>query len=303
MSTLSRVAGHSGCKVELLYENQMYLVRKSTSTSAYAERLRKQAIKQQKFRNTNRLNFITTPSVIKQFKDEATYFFDMEYSTFADYVHYLSTANIQDLEFVVEAIISLIHQNIEHSRFEKIAGSVIFEKYNDVKRNILNNPILGESEKICHIFNQSDSIFTDIDTITIPVGQCHGDLTLSNILFSKFENRIILIDFLDSFIETPLMDMVKIRQDTKYRWSYNMLKFNFDKIRMDLILKSIDDKLSGYFCQHSFFLRYYQIFQILNFLRILQYAKNKEITEYLLKTIVSLLEEDQQNELNYTCSR
>ncbi len=29
-----------------------------------------------------------------------------------------------------------------------------------------------------------------------------------------------MIDFLDSFIETPLMDIVKLRQDTKYNWSY-----------------------------------------------------------------------------------
>ena len=44
--------------------------------------------------------------------------------------------------------------------------------------------------------------------IEIPMGKCHGDLTFSNILFNG--NNYYLIDFLDSFIESPLLDLVKI---------------------------------------------------------------------------------------------
>jgi thiamine kinase-like enzyme len=65
----------------------------------------------------------------------------------------------------------------------------------------------------------------------IPVGICHGDLTLSNILFrghvaptphtpdeelrrramaSSGGEWVILIDFLDNFVESPLADLAKV---------------------------------------------------------------------------------------------
>ena len=55
--------------------------------------------------------------------------------------------------------------------------------------------------------------------ISIPIGFCHGDLTFSNIMFALDDNQVGLIDFLDSFIETPLIDLVKLRQDTHFHWT------------------------------------------------------------------------------------
>ena len=60
----------------------------------------------------------------------------------------------------------------------------------------------------------SQRVFDALSDMLIPVGTCHGDLTFSNILFNG--NNYYLIDFLDSFIESPLLDIVKLRQDTAW---------------------------------------------------------------------------------------
>ena len=40
--------------------------------------------------------------------------------------------------------------------------------------------------------------------------------------------RLYLIDFLDSVIESPLFDIIKIRQDTYFNWTINICDFSFD---------------------------------------------------------------------------
>lgn len=54
--------------------------------------------------------------------------------------------------------------------------------------------------------------------LRVPVGPCHGDLTLNNIIFNAADG-ITLIDFLDTFLESPLQDVAKILQDYRFGWS------------------------------------------------------------------------------------
>ena len=117
--------------------------------------------------------------------------------------------------------------------------------------------------------------------------QNFSDLTFSNILFNG--NNYYLIDFLDSFIESPLLDMVKIRQDTRYRWSTLMYEGEFDETRFHIVADTIDHQLDGAFKQYTWYRTFYHTLQLMNFLRILQYAKEKKIVAYLKKTIQSIL--------------
>jgi len=52
----------------------------------------------------------------------------------------------------------------------------------------------------------------------IDVGYGHGDLTFENIIVNK--NKIYLIDFLDSFVNGPLIDQSKLLQDAFCYWSF-----------------------------------------------------------------------------------
>lgn len=54
------------------------------------------------------------------------------------------------------------------------------------------------------------------ESFILPIGYCHGDLTLSNIITSHGE--FYLIDFLEDWIPSPAFDMCKILQDCLYKW-------------------------------------------------------------------------------------
>jgi thiamine kinase-like enzyme len=54
------------------------------------------------------------------------------------------------------------------------------------------------------------------------MGNCHGDFTFSNMIVSE-NGDICLIDFLETFLETPLQDIAKLMQELKYYWSLRYL--------------------------------------------------------------------------------
>ena len=100
-------------------------------------------------------------------------------------------------------------------------------------------------------------------------------------------NNYYLIDFLDSFIESPLLDIVKIRQDTAYLWSTLMYHKPFDQVRLNIVSKRIDLALNDYFTsKYDWYRKYYMPLQLMNFLRILQYAHDEKVISYL-KTVIA----------------
>ena len=124
--------------------------------------------------------------------------------------------------------------------------------------------------------------------ITLPIGVCHGDLTLSNILFSS--NKYYLIDFLDSFIETPIQDIVKLRQDTSLFWSLQMYDRAYDKIRIETVFDYIDAAINDHFSSTcECYNNSYNYIQLINILRIVPYAKSQSVAEYLENTLTLLL--------------
>ena len=75
-----------------------------------------------------------------------------------------------------------------------------------LKKNI-NKP--GTIENYEMVF---DYLNNNIPNLNIYKNVCHGDLTLSNLIFKN--NEIYCIDFLDSFIDSPIIDLVKLKQDS-----------------------------------------------------------------------------------------
>ena len=59
--------------------------------------------------------------------------------------------------------------------------------------------------------------------ISLPVGPCHGDLTLSNIIYEN-SGQLKLIDFLHTYLESPIQDVCKIDQDYRFGWSFRYLE-------------------------------------------------------------------------------
>ena len=181
------------------------------------------------------------------------------------------------LDNISDKLINFVIKNVEKQ--EQYSSKIVISKYESVKNNIRVQKNIDVS--------YLDDIFYSLDkTITIPAGYCHGDLTLSNLLFDGDE--IVLLDFLDTYLDSPIQDIVKLRQDTKYHWSIRMLDYEFDSLKMIQCLNYIDEKIDYEFSKKEYYVRYYKIFQILNLLRIVPYCREQKNVNYLINEVDKL---------------
>ncbi|MGO3738517.1 MAG: phosphotransferase [Marinomonas foliarum] len=127
------------------------------------------------------------------------------------------------------------------------------------------------------------------DDMLIPVGQCHGDLNMSNMIVTH-DNNLYLFDFLDSIIESPLQDVAKLLQDFKYGWTFRNSKQSvrlkgqlFFESSYPNIVESIVGKYKSVF----------RIIEILTIIRIAPYISKKDTAtrKWLIKSIERFLGE------------
>ena len=164
------------------------------------------------------------------------------------------------------------------------------EKFEEVKGKTLVNPLCKDDDEIKEILEKAGKVFFAVDSLQIPVGLCHGDLTFSNVLFNG--NNYYLIDFLDSFVETPLQDIVKIRQDTCYYWSQLMYTKQYDAVRLRIVCDKIDCEIDAYFSEkYPWYANNYKTMQLMNILRILPYVHEERVVNYLKNILKDLLHE------------
>lgn len=115
---------------------------------------------------------------------------------------------------------------------------------------------------------------------------CHGDLTLENIIVKS--DQLYVIDFLDSFFDSWLIDIGTLLQDVQMLWSYRYtdeLDINalirlmvFRDVLMDE-LDSIDSEISKE--------AYYAL--LLKLMRIVPYSKDERTMDFLTSRIDELM--------------
>lgn len=281
------VKGHSGCQIDVVREDGKLYVYKSTRDLGYLNRLCLQGKKQQEAANLG-LQHIRVPRIFNISRDDESVSIKMEYVYSKSFVGYFEYAGFEQISYFVDALRLFLDYEINNSKSELIEAEVLRQKFYDVKKKTLNNQSLVGDEEIVNILNESEKHFTEAKDMMLPVGKCHGDLTFSNIMFNG--NNYYLIDFLDSFIESPLLDIVKIRQDSAYLWSQLMYSGECDSIRLKIVADKIDKEIVNYASQYEWF-KHYGLFQLMNFLRILQYAKERKVIDYLKQVINQLLYE------------
>ena len=293
MTTQIEVQGHSGCDIRVARENNQLYIYKSTQDPKYFKRLVLQAEKQQKA-SLPKMQFIRVPEIHSILETEHEVVVKMDYVYSRNFVEFFEKAGFEQVNYLIEALIMFLEKEIEDSTTFEIPSSIITEKFDDVKRKSLSNRFIvenGYKDAVAAIIREADIIFKTLpENLSMPVGVCHGDLTFSNILFNG--NNYYLIDFLDSFIESPLLDIVKIRQDTAWQWSRLMYSGSCDVIRLKIAFRKIDEKIHSHFNgKYNWYRSFYRPMQLMNFLRILQYAHEPEVTEFLINALNSQLNE------------
>ena len=279
------VKGHSGCNIDIVREDNDLFIYKTSSDPKYLSRLVMQAEKQRKA-SQEEYQHVRIPHIFNVEQDAKHVSVKMEYVYSRNFIEYFETAGFEQIQYFIDALILFIERELKGSTIQRVPTSVTMEKYLDVEKKIASNPLVKDDPSIKDLLRKSRERIEALcqqPYIDIPVGLCHGDLTFSNILFNG--NNYYLIDFLDSFIESPLMDIVKIRQDSCHLWSQLMYVKPYDKLRLKIICEKIDNEIDRYFSRYEWYQHYYNDFQLLNLLRILQYAKEPKVVDYLKEEI------------------
>ncbi len=281
------IKGHSGCSVDITREGNTLFIEKSTYDTKYVKRLLAQFEKQQKaFERASR--DIRVPEIYEIRQGDDFCVARMEYVYSRNYIDHFEASGFEVVDYFIKTIENYIDDEIIHSPMTLVDRKVLIDKFLDVDDKVKNNAHINSDEVIADQMRRSGEFFNSLpEKMKIPVGICHGDMTFSNILFNR--NDLYLIDFLDSFIETPLMDIVKLRQDTAYGWSTLMYTGNFDATRLAIVSNKIDNAIEHHFEKYPWFKQYYHAFQLMNFLRIVQYAKEPKVIEYLKNVVEQLL--------------
>jgi len=120
------------------------------------------------------------------------------------------------------------------------------------------------------------------DYIDIPVGFCHGDFNFSNMLFQK-NNKICLIDFLDVFISSPLIDLAKIHQDIDYFWTSRKLH-DIEHLRFVSVMSFFKEMLNLETYKNDYG-DLYELFDLINFLRIGPYSRDPLTDKWFINSL------------------
>jgi hypothetical protein len=255
--------GLSGCKIELIDEDTL---RKSSTDN----RLFNQMIKQKNFADLN-FTYIKTPRIKDYSWDNLNIFhFDMEYipsSSFKDFFSEASKSELDNFYFCLNQYLNSIVPN----------GNIDFTP--EILNKLTSLYLSSDYKKfidylIQKLYNQK---------IFLPESICHGDLTLSNILFKKGD--YYFIDFLDCHINTYYYDLSKLKQDLYYKWSLKVENNTNLKVRqgIDYIWKLVYNEYKETYDSYEF-----QFVDALTLLRIEPYIKDTK-TKLILKTCIEKL--------------
>ena len=259
--------GLSGCKLTISPDGK--IVSKFSSGVDYNFRLLNQAEKQKYFSGL-KINNIKCPSVLSVDSNSEIYSFNMEYisgNSYLDFLEYSSPSYIESfissIFLYLDSISKISSEKYSHTEFilscRKKIDSIIDKIPDNKFVNYLNNRIDACSD--------SNLSFTF----------CHGDLTLSNILFSS--DSFYFLDFLDSYIESWVVDLVKLKQDLFYHWNLrrNSRELSLRSVQVSMFIwTSIENKFNEIISSE-----YFKILEVLNFLRIYPYIVQGEEMDLL----------------------
>lgn len=264
----------SGCTVSLDEDGHVI---KSASDVSYHKRLHDQSDKQVDYQTTLFKYKIKVPTVWSR----GAGFFSMDYLPFTNYIDYVERSSVEQVSSLLQRLFNFVEDSIdksvnsEGSKSIRLAEQLLF----------IETQKKGFPTKYEWV---ADYIAERTASSPLPIGNCHGDLTMSNVLFG--ENEIALIDFNDTPISSPIFDVIKLRQDAVHHWTSFNTKASHDVTKIKIVDDWINCKLNTILIFHDVDMSKYRYWEALNYLRIFRNSNGDErLCQYLVDTIEKVL--------------
>lgn len=254
--------GRSGCTFQINQKTSRLL--KISKNEEYNIRLLKQFKKQKNFNNSS---FFKTPKIYRSGKKNNLFYFEMDYIKGKTFDRFCLESKTNELIDFGNKLIFFVKNNYSNSKKTSIESQKFEEKIINIKKQSKINIDLYIKFLLKNMIE------------TLKIGYCHGDLTMANIIFS---NHYYFIDFLDNIYESPINDIVKIKQDSEHNFFLTLStnKNNKIKIYLDyidqLINKNFDDIINN---------KDYIWFSIYNLIRVIPYLNEKKEIELIVSSL------------------
>ncbi len=257
------LVGHSGCRIELIDKGGSLVVRKTSKAASYNQRLFRQCLKQMRYTNA----VFRTPQVRGWDYESGLFAFEMDYVRGVPSHEYLRMLELTRVREMADLLVNCLVP--EPLKLCSPDGAVL-EKIVSLERQITpKTPSVEAAFSRLHRFDWS---------VWSP-SECHGDLTLENVIFSQ--GRFYLIDFLDSFADSWLIDVAKLFQDLETYWSYRHEPLDHNaRLRCHVLKRMISRRILAMDNGVALLMTVYHLL-LLNLLRIIPYAAGEQ-THFIL---------------------
>ncbi len=276
IESIKDLSWHSWCDITLYKDGDKFFVRKTAWRESYNSRLKLQLEKQRSFQAKH----LFAPEIYWQWYLGEVFYFDMQYLNCKTLASYMQSITIKEITHLVELALNTL--DIQWAKYLSNTNEIFQEKIKSLRNNL---------ETITPIENQALLLLENFNFSGVPYSLCHWDLTLENILITS-DKKIYLIDFLDSFFDSWMIDVAKLLQDIELCWSYRYEKMSTNlslrlTVAKEALLESILELENG-----ETKIKYIYHILLLNVLRIVPYTKDsitKEFLQNALKYLIDIL--------------
>ena len=264
---VKKLNGHSGCHVNLIKSNsgEQFYVLKESGCKEYNYRLKIQCKKQKLFKH--QFN-VLAPKILETGYKDKLFYFSMEYiagRTLAEHTEKVRILEIGDL--IKRLFNCILTSNIS---FDTNNHIIFMNKIDSLKYLLEKHKHLYSAFHILENFNWNN----------VQKSYCHGDLTLENILITD-DNKIYLIDFLDSFYNSWQIDVAKLLQDLELGWSFRNEKMDSNRsLRLQIAKKALIEEILMLNNGESLLNTIYHLL-LLNVIRIYPYTNDQLTLNFL----------------------
>ena len=194
------VLGQSGARVILEERDHRVIVRKISTDSRGAAQQDKQE------RAATWSSHVSIPRVLDPWDGHS---FTMEYVAGEPLGEFLRFASLAECSEVVGALTGFIQDNWG-TNHDPALQAALSEKVAELRTRI------RPGEDLAH--RALAALDRSIPGLVIPGGENHGDLSFENVIISPGTPHAWLIDFLDSPLDSPLIDVGRVLIDAEHGW-------------------------------------------------------------------------------------